>query len=597
MKASATQRTTRSQRGRAGATTVPLTRAPAGRTSLPGVRPGLPADVPAALELGEREVLRLQRVAGNAAVTRMLAPIIRVQRQKVELSAGGSVGEGGANVREQVMTVLDRLLALWSISTTSYGTAVGAVRDLPAGSVVGADNAAMPILLAGIKQNEEATLSKDVGESQLGLSLNGAVGKGKSNRKSDILAVQDALHAEWHISNDDYVAERQAIAALDDAAAVTDGLIPKTIDGIRRMKAAVVKGTPSKKAGAAGGGAQAATPTAAGAASGGTSATPVSGSAFQYRSGVAGTYSVKSSEKAAVESAGADLTKIDAELKEIGKPKKGDKDAQARVKELNQQKANIADLKARDEIERVLAKKGTTPDAWYGQIVKATFLGVSISNGVHEQLATKLRSAEDDLLVGQGLKKEDLGLDAKQGTDGLRRPKLATGGTKVSLHCYGLAVDLNYANNPYIGLSSKGGTGEVIKRSTLLVTGTETDLLDSTKRKVGEAYDALKAGSDAMKAYFAMRGKADEVAAKAEALRKAGTSKLSDAEWVAQIEKDWTQLAGKGDFEGTHDPAKGYLDFDKRMVLAMAKAGITWLGAQGGAKDVMHFQLDGVMPR
>jgi len=549
--------------------------------------------VPAALELGGSEVMRLQREAGNATVARMLAPTIRVQRQKVELSAGGSVGEGGGNVREQVLAVLDRLHALWSISTTSYGTAVEAVRSLPEGSVVGGDNAAMPILLAGLKQNEEATLSKEVGQSQLGVSLNGSVGAGKSNRKSDILAVQDALHVEWHISNEDYTAERRAIAALDDSAAVSDGLIPKTIDGIRRLKAAVVKGTPKK----AGGGAAAAAATPAAGAGSGTPATPVSGTSFKYKAGVAGRYTVKASEKPALESAATDLARIDADLKEIGKPKRGDKEAQAKVKELNKERADIKDLQARDEIERVLAKKGTTPDAWYGQIVNISFLGVSISNGVHEQLATKLRAAEDDLLVSQGLKKEDLGLEAKQGTDGLRRPKLATGGTKVSLHCYGLAVDLNYANNPYIGLSSKGGTGDVIKRSTLLMTGTETDLLDKTRRKVGEAYDALKAGSDAMKGYFALRGKPDEIKPKAEALRQAGTSTMTDAEWLAQIEKDWTKLAGHGDFEGSHDPAKGYLDFDKRMVLALTKAGLTWLGAQGGAKDVMHFQLDGVMPR
>lgn len=39
------------------------------------------------------------------------------------------------------------------------------------------------------------------------------------------------------------------------------------------------------------------------------------------------------------------------------------------------------------------------------------------------------------------------------------------------------------------------------------------------------------------------------------------------------------------------------MDFDKEVVLALTKAGLTWLGAQAGAKDVMHFQLDGVMPR
>jgi len=560
----------------------------------------LPADVPAVLGLGAPEVLRLQREVGNHVVARLLAPSLVIQRQKVDLAAGGSVGEGGGNVREQVLAVLDRLYALWSISSGDYGTAVAAVRALTEGSAVGSDSAAMPILLAGLRQNEEATLSKDVGSTQLGVALTGAVGTGKANRRSDILGVQDALHAEWHISNDDYVAERGAISALDDSAAVPDALIPKTIDGIRRLKAAVVKGTPSKAGGTGGGtggGAAAASGSGSGAPVAGGTAAPVSGGAFQYRTGVAAGYSVKEAERPGIATADEDVKAINEELKTLGAPKKTDKEGRARVAELNTKKAGIANLKARDEIEKTLARKGTTPDAWYGQIVKATFLGVTISNGVHELLATKLRTAEDDLLVSQGLKKEDLGLEAKQGTDGLRVPKLATGGTKVSLHCYGLAVDLNYAGNPYIGLASRGGTGDVIKRSSLLMTGTETDLLDKTQRKAGEAYDALKAGSDAMKGYFAMRGKPEAVAVKAEALRQASKSTKTDAEWVAQIETDWTKLAGKGDFEGTHDPAKGFMDFDKRVVLALTKAGLNWLGAQGGAKDVMHFQLDGVMPR
>jgi hypothetical protein len=544
--------------------------------------------------LGEPEILDLQRSAGNGSVAGLLARAPLVVQRAFALADGGSVGDGGTNTREQVSLALDRLFSLWSVSNEDYSTATGAIKGLPAGSAVASDNAAMPILIAGLTKNEEASLSKEVGTTQLGVGLTGSIGSGKSNARTDILGAMDALHNEWHLSNEDYTTERAAVMALAEGASVADSLIPKTISGIARLKAAVVKGTPKMASG--GGGATAAG--GAAASGGGTPAAPVSGSAFSYRKGVADRYSVKADEKAAVATADQDVADADAELAAAQKLPKSDPDKKAKIAAATKKKADAKDLKARDEIERVLAKKGTTPGAWYGQIVNATFLGVTISNGVHEQLATKLRAAEDDLLVTQGLKKEDLGLSKTQGTDGLRVPKLATGGTKVSLHCYGLAVDLNYANNPYIGLEKKGGTGDAIKHATLLVTGTETDMLDKTQRKAGEAYDALKAASDAFKQYLGLRGNKEEIGKKAKALRDAGTSSLSDDEWVALIEKDWANVTSKaGDFAPTHNPLDGFLDFDKRVVLALTKAGLNWLGAQGGAKDVMHFQLDGVMPR
>jgi len=372
----------------------------------------------------------------------------------------------------------------------------------------------------------------------------------------------------------------------------------------------VEKGTPSMAAGGgttggatagggtAGGGTKSGASASSGAAAADTPATPVTGTEFQYRTGVAAGYKVGANEKDALASVDQDTADATADLAAAQKLPKTDPERKEKIAAATRKKAAAANLKARDEIERTLARKGTTPDAWYAQIVKATFLGVSISNGVHEQLATKLRAAEDDLLVSQGLKKEDLGLVAKQGTDGLRVPKLATGGTKVSLHSYGLAVDLNYANNPYIGLETKGGTGDAIKHATLLITGTETDMVDTTQRKVGEAFDALQAASDAFKRYLALRGNRDEIAAKAKSLRDASKSTLSDDAWVALLEQDWANVSARsGDFAPSHDPLQGFLDFDKRVVLALTKAGLNWLGAQGGAKDVMHFQLEGVMPR
>lgn len=564
---------------------LPARRSPAGRP-------------PTAGPLGSiGGVLSLQQLAGNGGVVRILGRRPIVQRQRVDLAAGGSVGEAPAtNTREQVLTVLDRLHSVWSIPTDSYGTAYEAVKALPAGATVDAANSGMSLLLAALRQNEDGSLSAAVARTQLGIALSDAVGTGRTNRKTDILAIQDALHVEWHISNEDYARERTALAGVADDGSVADSLIPMTIAGIARLKRAIVAGTPSKKGGGSAGGGATAAPTG-GSTAGGEPASPVSGTAFKYRKGVAGGYGVKESERGEIEGSSAAVAEIDKELVPLSAKKGKTDEEKARVKELGAERQRLSTLKARDEIEKTLARKGTTLEEWYGKIVEVSFLGVPIKNGVHELLATKLRAAEDDLLVKQGLKKEDLGLEAKQGTDGLRIPKLATGGKSVSLHSYGLAVDLNYANNPYIGLASVGNTRDVIKRATLLITGTETDALDKTQRSPSAGYDFLKPLSDAFKAYFALRGKPDDIAPRATALRDAGKDGRSDADWAAQIEKDYAGLRQRNaDFE-THDPANGFLDFDKRVVLALTGAGLTWLGAQAGMKDVMHFQLDGVMPR
>jgi len=58
-----------------------------------------------------------------------------------------------------------------------------------------------------------------------------------------------------------------------------------------------------------------------------------------------------------------------------------------------------------------------------------------------------------------------------QGLGGLRPPKHATGGERPSLHCYGLAVDINYSGNPFVGLHG-AAVPKMIERATLLMRGT-----------------------------------------------------------------------------------------------------------------------------
>jgi hypothetical protein len=193
--------------------------------------------------------------------------------------------------------------------------------------------------------------------------------------------------------------------------------------------------------------------------------------------------------------------------------------------------------------------------------------------------------------------------------NGLRLPSNATGGELPSMHCYGLAVDLNYKGNPFVGFHTKVDktAEEVINHATLLITGKEMNVKESpekdnpkkgTKRKSAlEMWDILHKESEALKTYFSLGKDTDELTKRVEALQKAG-DKRSVQDWQKLIEEDYAGLTnptrGKkkitGDFTGHTDPAKGgFMDLDKILVKALTQAGLYWGGQYNTAKDIMHF--------
>ena len=74
-------------------------------------------------------LLQLQSAAGNRAVTAY------VQRQSVQTANGSRVGNaagGTNNIREEVLAVMDRLHALWSIPTPDHAAEYPTVLSKPA---------------------------------------------------------------------------------------------------------------------------------------------------------------------------------------------------------------------------------------------------------------------------------------------------------------------------------------------------------------------------------------------------------------------------------------------------------------------------------
>jgi hypothetical protein len=321
-------------------------------------------------------------------------------------------------------------------------------------------------------------------------------------------------------------------------------------------------------------------------------------------------YSVSAEEAAFIKTQtpkerAADQAKLKAgkdRLKELRKRAKagplGDAD-KAELSELAALEARVKKASLvlhKKDVEEVLRAAGFSVHDWYSEIVNVTFLGIPLR--VHKLLAERLDRAQASLLADAKVNPKKVDADTLRGQLGmdpsassLRAPAPAVGGKRLSLHTFGLAVDLSYAGNPFIGNeSSEAAT--VIKRATSLVLNSPVDVTGeglSTK----EAFAVLKGASDALATYFSYRSKDKKDALEAKLKdRVARRGEPTDyAGWLSQIKADHKRLAGRGDFSGHSDPAKGFLEFQESVVMALAAAGLTWGGTYNGPKDLMHFDL------
>ena len=251
----------------------------------------------------------------------------------------------------------------------------------------------------------------------------------------------------------------------------------------------------------------------------------------------------------------------------------------------------------RKDVEQIIDASGQgTVAAWFGDIKKGTFLGIELR--VHKTLGERLTKAENalvnDVKINPDKKSaKDLGVTLKMyaSTSDLREPAKAVGGSSLSMHTFGLAVDLNYKGNPFIG-NAGAAAPNAIRRATSLVLGTATNVTTD----LGDAqasFTTLKGASDALKTYFSFRDAANLAALTAAVSgHRAVTGEPADlAGWQAQIAADYEALNGKGDFKKHNPPEEGFLDLDESVVLALTGAGLTWGGTYPAEKDIMHFDL------
>ena len=289
-------------------------------------------------------------------------------------------------------------------------------------------------------------------------------------------------------------------------------------------------------------------------------------------------------------------------------------------------KARKALQGAEKDIETATAGRHTA-DNWFENMVNPAFLGRTFTKGIHAVLAARLRIAERHLLAQPGFKGKTpaaLGqaLQIAEQHRGARphKPKSS------SMHTAGLAVDINYTGNPWVGGNPETPVGnkhftEVVGRATLLIGGAalRTDerltpefLNRLSTRPTSEIYARLELYDRYFRGYFALDGALDAIRVRllahqlrlhAETLRLIiHTGEDVDAaarRWLEQIRKDQNALKG-GNFGKGREPRHGFLNLHKELVVALRDvAGLAWGAVDFGDEqsgDMMHFDCrrDGV---
>jgi hypothetical protein len=241
------------------------------------------------------------------------------------------------------------------------------------------------------------------------------------------------------------------------------------------------------------------------------------------------------------------------------------------------------------------------PAQWLNQLQFGTqFAGTSL-NGVHPNLLAALKKVDAEVTL---LAAKVRAAEAPVVFQGDFQPRAVTGKpTKLSDHALGLALHLNYRNNPYIGRNKAASAliariaeeaGQERFWKSIKGSGRKT-----TQARVEEIYLSFAAASDAVRKYF-LEMDALDVKHQAGELDADGQAELK------KRQKEYAQLRYSDLSMGKHaqrDPREGFFmhttGVDGDPMLEIIKqltgpAGLEWGGTYGGqAKDLHHFALKG----
>ncbi len=204
-----------------------------------------PAELPAAQRRANGArlpgVLRLQRSAGNHAVSQLLSGSRVVQRVELYPNGGGKVTDvngPGTNEKGPVLLVQARLIELGDL-TKADADADRARMDAQTGRIQASD---IVNTTAAITRCEAPTLTEPAARKALKVDLVGGVGTGQANDAQDVELVLNLLHEEWHVSNADFDAGSLVLEGTGHT--VDPALLPGFLAGLTKLKKGYAGGYP-----------------------------------------------------------------------------------------------------------------------------------------------------------------------------------------------------------------------------------------------------------------------------------------------------------------------------------------------------------------
>lgn len=247
------------------------------------------------------------------------------------------------------------------------------------------------------------------------------------------------------------------------------------------------------------------------------------------------------------------------------------------------------------------------PDEWYKKMVSIQLFGQE-AKGIRPEFAAKLKEAEkltcaklaeeDAHLSNPRIAGQYLGINESYKTS--RVFKSDDPGYQ-SMHLFGLAIDINYFNNPWITQKTEkkapfkkftSNIDALFNTSTTAgysYTDAQTKVKDA--EALGTIFDGLNAIDKNVERYFAL---IDNEEALKEAIA-ASTSKdwntLTPAKAKKKIKADLATMSSqfsRGGGKSGNVKKHGIMDLDRRLVVSMGEVGLDWGGKYG---DMMHFDM------
>ena len=223
------------------------------------------------------------------------------------------------------------------------------------------------------------------------------------------------------------------------------------------------------------------------------------------------------------------------------------------------------------------------PVAWYGNFTSGVrFLGRRVRDPIHVTLARHLRQVEGRLAQRYGGAGNDP--DAAGRTLGLTEDLIGARdyptSSAVSMHLFGLAVDVNYTANPFVSARAN----DVFERAGLLVEGRGGQF-----RSGRMSYEDIAALDATLTEYFRLLDDETALSDRLTAATAPPWRRMSVANAQRRIRADLTRVA---DLWARTDPGQrqviqsgGFLDLSEALVQGME---MSWGGTYG---DMMHFDL------